>query len=242
MGAAQDRPVRHATDPAGQRRHVTGNLRRQRLPRGPGLDHPRQVGAGLGEHGHVLAALVDLDLVDPAGGGAGGGEHPHHVQLLHLLPPAVRLVLPGQAGSRLDGGHDDAEDVQGPPQVTAQARQPGLLQAAQGNGGRGVAGQDHQARPLREQAGAGGAGQVHHLLPRSSAIGGVGLVAVIDEVGGGQALHQRPVHAQAADAGIEDTEAHGTSTTLPTWDPDSSQAWAFAASARGKLRSTMVRT
>ncbi len=105
-------------------------------------------------------------------------------------------MLPGQAGGRLDGRHDDAEHVHRPAQSLAISGKPGLLQPAQGDGGRRVAGQDHQAAAPLEQGFAAGPGQIDDLLTGPAAIGDVGLVAEEDEIGSRKPVHQRPVNGQ----------------------------------------------
>jgi hypothetical protein len=125
-----------------------------------------------------------------------------------LLAAPVGLVLPGQAGGRLDGRNDDAQHVQLTPGLAPIARQPGLLQAAQGDGRGGVAGQDDQAGARLEQANAAGLRQIDDLLAGPAAIGRVGLVGEIDEVGLREPLDERTMDGQAAHAGIEDANGH----------------------------------
>ncbi|MNJ41000.1 hypothetical protein D3C77_359070 [compost metagenome] len=154
MGAAQDGLVRVAADAAAQRVDVVVNHHLQLLGRGAQFDQAGQAGAGLGEDGEVVAALVDLDLIDPAHGRGGGAEDAGDVDGLLLLafqpPVALGLVGPGQAGGRLDGRDDDAQDVDRTAQRLAHPRDPGLLQPAQGDGRGRVAGQDHERGARRE--------------------------------------------------------------------------------------------
>ena len=209
VGAAEDGAVGRAADAGGQRLHVGVDEAFQFGVRRAVLDQPSQRRAGFGEHGDILAALVDLDLVDAAGGGGGGGENAEDIDPLDLVAATLGLVLPGHAGGRLDGGDDDAQDVDRAAQLAAVAGQPGLLQPAQGHRGGGVAGQDHQVAAVVEQAHAAGPGQLDDLLAGAAAIGGVGLVGQVGEVGARQPPHQRLVHGQSADAGVENANGHG---------------------------------
>ena len=92
--------------------------------------------------------------------------------------------------------------------AAAVVRQPGLLQAAQGDGGGGVAGQHDQVGPGLEQPLAAGPGQVDDLLAGAAAVGGVGLVGQIDEVPIGEPPRQFAVDRQSAHAGVEYAYRH----------------------------------
>ena len=126
----------------------------QLFRRRAGFDLPGQGRTGFREHRHVLPALVDLDLIAAAGGGRRGGEDAEDIDVLDLVGQTVDLLLPGHARGRLDGRDDQAKDIDRPAQRLAIGRQPSLLQAAQGNGRGGVAGQDDQVAALVEQADA----------------------------------------------------------------------------------------
>ena len=202
------------TDTAAQGVDMARDLRRQNRLFGTLLDHPRQVRTGLGEDGEVLLALVDLDLENSTAGRAGGGKDAENIDLGHLFAAAVGLVLPGQAGGRLDGRDNNPQHVQGPARLAAISRQPGLLQPTQGNGRSGIAGQHDKAGTFIEQPDAAGPGEINNLLARTAAIGRIGLIGEIDEVGGRKPLDQRAVHGQAADTGIEDANGHELALAL----------------------------
>jgi opacity protein-like surface antigen len=115
-------------------------------------------------------------------------------------------VLPGQAGSRLDGRHDDAQDIDRPTDLLAIAGQPGLLQATKRDGRGGVAGQDHDAGPAIEQALAAGPGEIDDLLAGPHAVGRMSLVGQVGEVRLRQTLHEGAVDREPAHAGVEDAD------------------------------------
>ena len=198
-----------APDPGLQRLDVADDHGGQFVARCAGLDHPRQLRAGLGEHRHILAALVDLDLIDPRPGGGGGREDPEDLQLFGLLLSPLGLVLPGQAGGRLDGRDHDAEDIDRPPQVAPISRQPALLQAAQRHAGGGVTGQHHDVAALGEQPFTAGPGQIDDLLAAPPAIGRTRLVGQVDEVGAREPLHEPVMHGEPAHPGVEHADGHG---------------------------------
>ena len=183
---------------------------RQFFDRRAQFDQAGQAGAGFAEDGDVLAPFVDLDLEHAADGGGGGAEDAGDVHRLNLfaLLGAFGLETPGQARRGLDGGHDDAQHVHRSAQPFAQAGDPGLLQAAQGDGAGGVAGQDHDRGAGLEQPLAPGLGQIDDLLAAAPAVGGVGLVRQIDEVALREPPRQFTMDGQAAHAGVENANSH----------------------------------
>ena len=86
--------------------------------------------------------------------------------------------------------------------------QPGLLQPAQRDGRGGVASEDGQIAALVEQLLAAGASQFDNLFARATAVGRVGLVGEIDEIGGGQAADEGVMDAQTPDPRIKDAYSH----------------------------------
>ena len=123
-------------------------------------------------------------------------------------------MLPGQARGRLDGWDNDPQHVQGAARLATVSRQPGLLQPAQGDGRSRVAGQNDKAGTFIEQPDAASPGEIDDLLARAAAVGRIGLIGEIDEVGGGKPLDERAVHGQAADTRIEDANGHELALAL----------------------------
>ena len=151
VGAAEDGAVGRAADPARQRGHVRLDRLLERRGLVAGLDLAGEGRARLREHRDRVAALGDLDLVDPARGRGRGREDAEDVELLDLVGALLQLLVPGPPGRRLDGGDDQSQGVHRTAELGAVARQPGLLQAPQRHRRGGVAGQDHQPAALIEQ-------------------------------------------------------------------------------------------
>jgi len=128
-----------------------------------------------------------------------------------ILAGSRRLRHPGRAGDRLHHRDQHAQHVAAAP--TVLFRQPGLLHAAQGDGGGRVAGQHHQATVLLKQPFHPRDGEVEDVVGAARAIGRRGVVAKVDETPPRLRRRQRPQHRQAAMAGIEHAD-HRPSVSL----------------------------
>ena len=195
-----------------------------------GFDQASKVRAGLYKYRNVLTPFVDFDFVDPGPGCRRGGKHRQYVQLLDLVAAALGLMFPGHAGGRFYCRHDDAQDIDLASQIPSVARQPGLLQTAKCDSRGCIAGQNHKVAARREQTLAPGPGQVDNGLAVLAAVGRVGLVSEIDEIGLRKPVHKLSMDGQAANSGIKNAYRHGSE--LPDLRPQD-QCSAGLATARG---------
>ena len=94
------------------------------------------------------------------------------------------------------------------PAVRVALRQIDLLDAAQGPGRGGVAGQDDELAPVGEEIVHRLLGEALHHAVRAGAVGNPGVVAQVEIVVIRQELEKLPQHHQAAESGIKHAD-HG---------------------------------
>ena len=94
--------------------------------------------------------------------------------------------------------------------IGREARQPGLLQPAQGDRRCRVAGEQHEPAADREQPLDVVLGQAVDVLDLAGAVRGVAVIAKVNGAVARQAREHRAQDRQAAVAGIEDSNHAGT--------------------------------
>ena len=160
------------------------------------FDRRSQAGAGLFDDGQARVVTGDLTREGAAGDRGRRGEDddglsdawPH-------LSRRCRLFRrpPGMAGQRLDEGDMNTQH----PAVGSRMGQPLPLKSTQCDGGRSVAGQNHQPTTGGEQPLHAGTGERMHFLAIALAIGLMAVVAEIQERPIGQTTPQGCEHRQS---------------------------------------------
>ncbi len=200
MSAAED----HRTDGARKRSDVAA-------------DHLGEVG------------LLELPVLDTAR--EPGARHRDDLAILAVGRRQVVILVERE---RDVGGHDEDPAVARrlgrrlERRFDANNRQVriGVAQRRSSNGGRRVARDHNGFGPLRDESLHDAARELEHLRLGLLAVRGVGRVAEVMEVLARELGHERPQHAGAADAGVEDADeavrvgAHATPPlTCGAWRP-----------------------